>query len=61
MVAIVRGFDSYKNENFQYTIENITSVQYANGKILITHFDKDGNMQTSAYTQTSLNGNVVIY
>ena len=61
MIAIVKGFDDYRKEDFTYTIENIVNVQYMLGQILLTYV-KDEKVMSQTYTPDSLkDGTITIY
>ena len=60
MQAIIKGYNQYTQQNFETRYENIVSIQYANGTIILTDIT-DNIPSVHTYTQSSLNGNIVIF
>ena len=60
MKAIVKGYDQYTQQNFETQYDNVVSIQYAKGTIILTDMT-DNVPSVHTYTQTSLDGNIIIF
>ena len=63
MTAIVKGYNKYTDEHFNYTLDNVINVQYTKGTIIITRVpaNNDNIPVVNMYTLSSLDGDVIIY
>ena len=58
--AQIKGYNKYTEENFNYSLENVISVQFVKGTIIITRLLEDGTPAVNTYTASSLDGMVTI-
>ena len=63
MKAIVKGYNQYSDEHFEYTLEDVTNIQYTKGTIIITRTpsNNDGVPVVNMYTLSSLDGDIIIF
>ena len=63
MKAIVKGYNQYTEEYFEYILEGVINVQYIKGTIVITRIpDNNDNVSVvNMYTLSSLDGDIIIY